>query len=299
MRARSIDGYELHCEETGKGIPVVFVHEFAGDHRSWEPQLRHFGRTYRCITFSARGFAPSDIPQDEDAYTQVHAADDILSVLDALGVETAHVVGLSMGSLAALHFAIRHPQRTRSICLGGCGYGSDLDQKEAFKARSEQTSQAIMNMGMKDFARLYATGVGRVQFANKDPRGYAEFLEKLSGHDATGSALTQKCLQGRRPSIYELKEELRSLTVPTLVVHGDEDFPCFQPGVYLKRMIRSAALTVLPNTGHSLNLEETGRYNRLLEEFLHQVDSGRWPCRDDAAEPLPDFRPFAAPSSRD
>jgi hypothetical protein len=87
------DNVKLYYEETGSGVPVMFVHEFAGDHRSWEPQVRHFGKRYRAITFAARGFAPSDVPADASSYSQARAADDIASVLDHLAIPAAHIVG--------------------------------------------------------------------------------------------------------------------------------------------------------------------------------------------------------------
>src|ERR1051325_3480350 len=102
------DGVKLYYEETGAGTPIVFVHEFAGDLRSWEPQVRHFSRRYRCIAYNARGYPPSDVPAQVDSYSQARSRDDILSVLDALSIKQAHVVGLSMGGFATLHFGMVH-----------------------------------------------------------------------------------------------------------------------------------------------------------------------------------------------
>ena len=82
--ATTDDGVRLYYEETGSGSPIIFVHEFAGDHRSWELQLQHFGRRYRAITYAARGYPPSDVPEDPASYSQNRAADDILVVLDHL-----------------------------------------------------------------------------------------------------------------------------------------------------------------------------------------------------------------------
>ena len=117
-QARTDDGIRLHYEETGTGAPVIFVHEFAGDSRSWEPQLRHFGQRYRCIAFNARGYPPSDVPESPSAYSQARAADDIASVLDHLRIDRAHIVGLSMGGFATLHFGLRHGARARSLTWG-------------------------------------------------------------------------------------------------------------------------------------------------------------------------------------
>src|SRR3954454_3866282 len=85
------DRTKLFYEEVGAGIPIVFVHEFAGDLRSWELQMRHFGRRYRCIAYNARGYPPSDVPDDVERYSQDRARDDIRDVLDALSVDTAHI----------------------------------------------------------------------------------------------------------------------------------------------------------------------------------------------------------------
>src|SRR5579884_2199968 len=98
--ATTDDGVRLYFEETGRGTPVVFVHEYAGDLRSWEPQLRHFGQRYRAIAYNARGYPPSDVPGEVSAYSQIRAADDVAVVLSHLGLDRAHVVGLSMGGFA-------------------------------------------------------------------------------------------------------------------------------------------------------------------------------------------------------
>ena len=115
--ATTDDQVRLHYEETGAGSAVIFVHEFAGDYRSWELQMRHFGQRHRAIAFNARGYPPSDVPGAAAAYSQNRAADDILAVLDHLGIERAHVVGLSMGGFAVLHFGLRHPARALSLVV--------------------------------------------------------------------------------------------------------------------------------------------------------------------------------------
>src|SRR5205814_1958162 len=118
-------------------------HEFAGDLRSYEPQLRHFGKRYRAVAFNARGFPPSDVPESVACYSQARAADDILALLDHLGERQAHVVGLSMGGFATLHFGLRHPQRALSLCIGGCGYGAEPDQREKFRAEADAITALI------------------------------------------------------------------------------------------------------------------------------------------------------------
>ncbi|QGY06151.1 alpha/beta fold hydrolase [Methylobacterium mesophilicum SR1.6/6] len=281
--ATTDDGIRLHYEASGRGTPLIFVHEFAGDHRSYEAQLRHFGRRYHAVAFNARGYPPSDVPESVSAYSQARAADDILAILDHIGAPKAHVAGISMGAFATLHFGLRHPDRALSLCLGGCGYGAEPERQAQFRAEAEATAEVLRRDGMAAFAERYAVGPTRVQFETKDPRGHAEFKRMLAEHSALGSANTQAGVQKERPSLYDLTEALGRLAVPTLIVAGDEDWPCLAPSLMLKRAIPSAGLAVVPNTGHALSVEEPESYNRLLDDFLAQVETGRWPMRDPRA----------------
>ena len=281
--ATAEDGVRLYYEETGSGRTVIFVHEFAGDMRSWEPQMRHFGRSYRCISYNARGYPPSDVPAEHTSYSQARAADDIKSVLDAAGADDAHVIGLSMGGFATLHFGFRHPKRARSLCVGGCGYGAEPEQSDRFKDEAEATAKILLSGSMDTFAEAYGHGPTRVQFENKDPRGFAEFKRMLAEHSALGSANTQLGVQRARPSLYTLVDEMKKLKVPTLIITGDEDWPTLMPGILMKRNISSSALAVMPNAGHAINLEDPDVYNRIVSDFLASVESGRWPNRDPRA----------------
>jgi pimeloyl-ACP methyl ester carboxylesterase len=277
------DGIRLYYEETGMGRPVIFAHEFAGDLRSWEPQVRHFGRRYRCIAFNARGYPPSDVPESPSSYSQTLAADDIKTVLDHLGIEQGHIVGLSMGAFAVLHLGFRHPHRALSLCIAGCGCGAEPSQQARFRAEADATAELIKSTNMTVFAQKYAYGPTRVQFENKDPRGFAEFQRLLAEHSALGSSNTLLGVQRERPSLYDLVEDMKRLTVPTLVLSGDEDWPCLLPGILMKQSIPSAALSIMANCGHTINLEAPDEFNRLLGEFIAQVDTGRWPMRDPRA----------------
>jgi pimeloyl-ACP methyl ester carboxylesterase len=277
------DGIRLYYEEAGSGTPVVFVHEFAGDHRSWEPQLRYFSRRYRCIAFNARGWPPSDVPQEVDRYSQARACEDVRSVLDALSIDRAHVVGLSMGGLATLHFGLTHPTRARSLLVAGAGYGSEPGEREKFRNEAVVIAAKLEKEGMAAFAEAYAYGPTRVQFENKDARGFAEFKAMLAEHSAKGAANTQLGVQRERPSIFDLADKLAACRVPMLIVTGDEDWPCLLPNLFIKRTCPTAGLLVIPNSGHAVNLEEPAAFNAALGDFLAQVDAGRWPIRDPRA----------------
>ena len=274
------DGVQLYYEESGAGRPLIFVHEYAGDHRSFEPQMRFFSRYYRCVAFNARGYPPSDVPENPESYSQARARDDIRSVLDHLKLDKAHVCGLSMGGFATLHFGMTYGSRALSLLVAGCGYGAEPAKREQFRAETHAAAAQIEKEGMAEVAKRYALGPTRVQFQNKNPRGWREFADQLAGHSTKGAALTMKGVQGRRPSLWELVDGMKKIDVPTLIVTGDEDDPCLEPALLMKRHIPTSGLAVMPCAGHTINLEEPGEFNRILFNFLSSVDIGAWRARD-------------------
>jgi pimeloyl-ACP methyl ester carboxylesterase len=278
--ATTDDGVKLYFEEAGTGQALVFVHEFAGDWRSWEPQMRFFSRHFRCITFSARGYLPSDVPADPASYSQARAVQDIVTLLDHLGIAQAHVVGLSMGGFASLHMGIHHAQRVLSLVIAGCGYGAEPDQRAVFQAEADAAAAMFHQAGPIEAARKYTMGPTRVQFQNKDPRGWAEFAAQMAEHDPVGSANTLLGVQKMRPSLWDLVEQMKSIHVPALIITGDEDDPCLEPALLMKRHIPSASLVVLPRAGHTNNLEDPDAFNRHLMDFYLAVLSGRYGLRD-------------------
>ncbi len=274
------DGVRLHWEESGRGHPILFVHEFAGDHRSWAPQVAHFARTYRCIVYSARGYPPSEVPDDPGLYSQARAADDVVDVLDAAGAEQAHVVGLSMGGFATLHAVLRHPERVRSAVIAGVGYGAQPERQEQFKRESMAIADAFETQGSARVAEGYAVGPARVQLQNKNPSAWKQFAHALAAHDARGAALTMRGVQAARPSLYDLRERLGAIRAPVLILAGDEDEGCLEPSLMLKRTIPSSGLAILPRTGHTANLEEPELFNATVGRFLAAVEAGEWHPRD-------------------
>jgi pimeloyl-ACP methyl ester carboxylesterase len=274
------DGVALYVESTGGGVPVLFIHEFAGDHRSWEPQVRHFSADFHCISYAARGYPPSDVPDDPEAYSQQRAVADAIAVLDGLGIPAAHVVGLSMGGFTTLHLVLRHPDRVLSAVAAGAGYGAPPDRQAAFQAECEAIAAAFETDGAERVAQWYASGPARVQFQNKNPRGWAEFAAALAGHSSLGAALTMRGVQRARPSLYALRDEFAQVSTPVLVMAGDEDEGCLDTALMLKRTIPTAGLAILPRTGHTANLEEPGVFNSAVDRFLTAVERGAWRARD-------------------
>jgi pimeloyl-ACP methyl ester carboxylesterase len=200
-----------------------------------------------------------------------------------LKLDKAHIVGLSMGGFAALHFGFTYPERTLSLVVGGCGYGAAPDKKAQFAEETEAAAKRFEEIGMSKAAAGYASAPSRVQFQNKDPRGWKEFADQLAGNSTKGSALTMRGVQKRRPSLFDLVDRMKTITAPTLVMTGDEDWPCLEPALLMKRTIPTAGLVVLPNAGHTINLEEPAAFNQHVSDFLHAVELRQWPVRDPRA----------------
>jgi pimeloyl-ACP methyl ester carboxylesterase len=272
------DGTKLFVDEIGAGTPVVFIHEYAGDYRSWEPQLRYFSRQHRCVTYSQRGYPPSDVPSDGARYSQEIARDDAIAVMDALAIEKAHVVGHSMGGYTALHVGIRYPHRCLSVTAAGCGWGSSPDaaHRDAMKALAAETGKMFANEGIAAASAKYADAPMRQAFKHKDPRGWAEFARMLAEHSAEGHAHTMLNLQVKRPTLWEMEAELKQFSVPLLVIVGDEDDLCLDGSVFLKRTVPTAALLVVPRAGHTINSEEPAAVNAALAELFAAAEAGRW-----------------------
>jgi pimeloyl-ACP methyl ester carboxylesterase len=281
--ARTSDGVSLHYETAGEGEPLLFVHEFAGDHRSWEPQVRHFMPEFRCITYAARGYPPSDVPADVAAYSQARAVEDAVAVLDAAHADAAHVVGLSMGGFATLHLVLLHPDRVISAVIAGVGYGAQPERQDQFRRESHAIADAFERDGSARVAEGYAVGPARVQFQNKRPEAWREFAAALARHDAVGAAMTMRGVQATRPSLYALAGELSAVRTPLLILAGDEDEGSLEPSLMLKRTIPTAGLQILPRTGHTINLEEPDLFNEAVGRFLKAAGEGRWQPRDPRA----------------
>ena len=278
--ATTPDNVRLYYEEVGQGTPILFVHEFASDHRGWEPQMRGFGQRYRCIAYSARGYVPSDVPSDPNAYSYLHVMRDAVAVLDHLKIDKAHLVGLSMGGYTSLQVALNHPERVRSLVLAGTGSGSERWYTDDFHKHSRALGDTFEREGSAAVAKTYGFGPSRVPFLLKDPRGFAEFSRQLAEHDALGSANTSRGFQGARPSLYDFESDIKKLATPALIIVGDEDDRCIEPSLFLKQTIAASGLVMLAKTGHVVNLEEPALFNQVVGDFLDRVEAGRWLARD-------------------
>ncbi|MCP3386585.1 MULTISPECIES: alpha/beta fold hydrolase [unclassified Bradyrhizobium] len=277
--ATTRDDVRIYFEEAGQGTPIIFLHEFAADYTNWEPQMRYFSRGHRCITYSARGYTPSDVPAGE-VYSYEHFYNDALAVLDHLKIERAHLVGLSMGAYSSLQIGLNAPQRALSMTLAGVGSGSELENLDNWRKQCRANAEQFETLGSAEVAKVTREAPSRIPFLVKDPRGHADFYAALARHDSKGSANTMRGFQGGRPSIYTMTNAIKAVATPALIICGDEDDPCVGASLFLKKHLPAAGLAMFPKSGHVLNLEEPALFNASVERFVALVEAGRWPVRD-------------------
>ncbi len=136
---------------------------------------------------------------------------------------------------------------------------------------------------MAAMAEEIGNGLTRIQLKRKDPRAWDEFMTHLREHSQEGMANTMARYQALRPSLYDFEEQFRDLRVPVLLALGDEDGPCLETNLMLKRAIPGAGLWIHPHTGHAINLEEPAAFNAMVESFLAGVERAH--LLDRSAEP--------------
>ena len=278
----STDGTTIAYDVHGDGVPLLFIHEFAGDMYSWDQQVAALSPEFKCIRYSARGYHPSEVP-GPGAYSQALAVEDAMAVLDAAGAGQAHVVGLSMGGYTTANLAAQHPDRVLSATLAGCGWGSDPRTREKFVAESLGLASRLREQGWQALAAQYASGPTRIQLKTKDENAWEHFRTNLAGHSSEGSASTMEGVQSTRPSLDDLIPGLKASNRPTLIMTGDEDDGCIEANFRLKKALPAASWTVFPRTGHTINLEEPERFSETLRAFIRSVEDRTWTQRHPAA----------------
>ena len=272
--ATAKDGVRLHYESDGAGAPIVFVHELAGTLHSFEPQVTAMKDRFRCIAYNARGYPPSDVPPSVESYSQDIAASDIAAVLDSCGLDSAHVMGVSMGAAAALQFALAYPARARSVILCSIGSGSDVGT-DAYAVETEARAQGVEKAGMAEAAKNFGNSPTRIRLKAKNPALYESYLREVGKLSVLGLTNTLRGVQKRRPPLYAHEARVKAMKVPALVLVGADDEPCLKPSRFLEANLPGARLVVLPETGHGLNLEDPVLVNGLVSRFVADVEARR------------------------
>src|SRR4051794_34158858 len=215
-----INGAGIEYREAGSGYPLLWCHELGGSLENWRGQVEFFSRFYRVISYNARGYPPSDVPEDVKEYSQEIAVADAYELLRHLGIDNAYVGGLSMGGATALQMGLTHPEMTRALVVAGVGTGATYP--EVFLEQAEAMAAGLDTSGMESM-RDYAGGGGGVQQKQKTPGGGEKSRDLPAAPPPLGRANTIRGVQARRPPLYAHEEQLKRLQVPTLVIVGDED----------------------------------------------------------------------------
>ncbi len=270
------DGARLYYEEAGTGTPIVFAHEFSGDLWSWEKQMQHFSRRHRCIAFNARGYPPSEVPTVLSRYSHKHAVDDVAVVMRHLKVSKAHIVGCSMGSRTTLDFGLTYPRMVLSLTMIGIGSGGDPRNKAAFLRQAEARARLYEEGGLAEVLKGLRVAANRIQLKRKNPRAFDDFCRRFMEHSAQGCANITRRVMAPRPSLFSMEKPLRAMKVPSHVIVGDEDPGAISSGIFMKQVSPAVRLSVVPSTGHLVNLEEPDLMHRLTEDFFALVESKQW-----------------------
>ncbi len=256
-RVITAGGSAIGVDETGGGdaLPIVFLHGVGSDKSVWRPQLAHFGTSRRALAFDYPGYGDSDPAPDGTTRDDYAAA--ILAAMDALGVERAHICGLSLGGVIAI--AIHHaaPDRCASLILA-----------DTFAVHPD--GQGIYDRSVAGSADMRAFAEARSDFLlaqPADPAVRSEVVETMSRIDPAAY-----CIGAKAVWLADQRDRVAEIAVPTLIVCGDQDRPT-PPALSeeLHRMIPGSRLEMIADAGHLTNLERPSEFNRLVEEFISNI----------------------------
>lgn len=268
MSKVTIDGVEIAYREYGKGVPIIFAHEFAGDMSSWEEQIKYFEKTNRVIVYNAVGYPPSDVPEAIELYDRSQQIKNLKGLIVSLGLPKANLVGLSMGAHMALGFALEYPDYLFSLVLAGAGTGSS--EVVDYRQEMEERAGLLEKNGMLGLVSYTESDV-RIGFKQRNPEEWSKFSQNFLAHSAIGSAKTLRGYQARRPSLYSLEDEIVQISLPTLLIVGDEDLPCVEPAKFMHSKIRNSSLVLFARSGHAVNIEYPDQFNACLYNFYMSI----------------------------
>ena len=270
----AINGFEMYVEEHGTGYPLVFSHDYASNHRTWDAQVDRFSREYRCVTYSSRGFLPSEVPQDVAQYSPDLVIDDLLALLDALEIERAHLVGVSAGSNIVLQAAMKRPDRCSAVVA--CAAGTGSVDREHFLEHIGGLGKLARSGNMDEVAAQFCEGAFVQDFKHKNPVGWQRFRDGMAKCSPLGWANAVDGVLLKRPVVFAREDALVACRPPTLIMAGDNDATCVEPAHFMHDLLSHSALALIPRSGHFIHLEEPELFNTLVASFLRRVESGNW-----------------------
>jgi len=279
MPTKKVGPVELYYEEHGSGAPLLLIMGLAVDSQGWMLQTPEFAKHYRTIVFDNRGVGRSSKPQGP--YTTAQMAADAAGLLDALDIETAHVVGISMGGMIAQELALAHPERVRGLVLA-CTYaepGADIMAAsgtmitEFGGALGDDSSIQLDPSKLDPFAFFQAL-MPRVFNPSFLQNHLQELMQMFGGALQWGFSTEAILAQVAACMGHRTTDRLASLAAPTLVITGDSDLlvPAERSDA-LAAAIPNAALVKLAGGSHGFNFEAPEFFNSSVLEFLERVSA--------------------------
>lgn len=246
------NGVRIHYEVAGDGPALLLTHGYSATGDMWQGQFAALSPHFKVITWDMRGHGASDYPQDQAAYSEEATVADMAALLDAVGADSAVVGGLSLGGYMSLAFHRAHPERTRALLIIDTGPGYKNDQ-----AREGWNANAIRRA-----ERLEADGLGDLSKASAEVR-------QARHRDATGLARAARGMLTQRDA--RVIESLPHIAVPSVVIVGADDAPFLAASDYMAAKIPGAKKVVIPNAGHSANIDQPQAFNAALLGFLKEA----------------------------
>lgn len=254
----------IYYEAAGSGPALVFGHGLGGNHMSWWQQVAHFAGRFTCVSFAHRGFTPSRVAPDAQGVAGY--ADDLKSVLDHLGLESAVLVCQSMGGWTGLDVAFRWPERVRALVLAATSGRIDFGTVEGPELAAIRDWEKQSAAARESLQRRGIHVAGGERLAREQPAMHLLYQQI--------DALTPPNWKATiRQQIFSVRTQpaarLRELHIPTLWIVGDEDivFPAVAAAP-LARLMPKAEVARVPDAGHSVYFERPRRFNELMETFL-------------------------------
>lgn len=230
-------------------------------------QVHDLSAAHRCITYSARGLHPSDVPQARAQYGQAQFSADLLALMDHLRLDAAHVVGTSMGSFTSLDFALTHPDRVASVTLAGNSSGprDDAERERYRRDWIGHEAQLRQERGGEGAVAVLETDPAYQSFQTESPDAWAIYADNLRGQSAEGAVHVLSTVHWSRRFLFDQVEQLRGLDRPVMLVTGDDDYYLVgETNTFLTETVPDVTWHRFPGTGHLVNIERAERFNRLL-----------------------------------
>jgi len=260
-----ISGTKIYYESKGEGVPLIFIHGGLSDHRAWDDQFDYFAAHFRAIRYDGRGFGQSDPPKEP-----FFAHQDLSALLDFWQVETAHILGLSMGGGIAIDFGLEYPERVRSLILAAPSLGGFPYSKVLMRKGFELITLALERGGEEALRVLFEDPYWEYSVPSRNIEGARDKMKKLVKTFFEAMRWDMNLMQPvSPPAVGRLSE----IDIPTLVIAAGHDHPDNHKVIdILASDVEGAEKVEIPDVGHMMNLEAPQKFNEIVHDFLFSLE---------------------------